>query len=270
VTYPRWLFRGELFSVLLAVAVMARPAPQAESPWANGSPSNQRRPILVVAQDNIDGFVARSYVKGRETMPYRLFTPQGYDRQKTYPLIIWLHGGGGVGDDNRRQIVGDQIPGTRTWTDTATQAKHPAFVLVPQSAQVWSAHSLDLVVEILDALSHESSIDPHRIYVAGQSIGGIAVWDLITRKPERFAAAILVCGGGDPVLAGRVAKMPIWVFHGDIDRVIPVTAGRQVVAAVQKAGGSPRYTEYKGAGHDIWTRAFAEPGLVDWLFAQRR
>ena len=64
--------------------------------------------------------------------------------------------------------------------------------------------------------------------------------------------------------------MPIWAFHGDADETIPVTASRQMVQAVTRAGGSPRYTEYKGMGHDVWTRAFAEPGLVDWLFAQHR
>src|SRR5580704_8758509 len=141
------------------------------------------------AQDNIDGFVARSYRNGLETMPYRLFIPSGYDGQKKYPLIVWLHGAGGAGQDNLRQIVGDQISGTRTWTQPATQAKYPAFVLAPQTAEGWSAQTkgstpdtlsapLILVVGILDSLENEFSIDRHRIYVAGQSDGGYAVWDL--------------------------------------------------------------------------------------------
>ena len=105
---------------------------------------------------------------------------------------------------------------------------------------------LVLVVGLLDALRREFSLDPHRIYLAGQSDGGFAVWDLITENPERFAAAILVCGGGDPALAGRVAKIPIRVFRRDADGIIPVTGARQLVAAVTKVGGSPRYTEYRG------------------------
>jgi len=261
-------WRLGLFALLLTVAVMARPVPQAEARSADGSPSDPLRPILGAAQDTIDGFVARSYRKDRETMPYRLFIPNGYETQKKYPLIVWLHGGGGAGRDNRRQIMGDQIPGTRTWTKPAIQVRYPAFVLVPQS-QGWRVNDpLVLVLGILDFLSSEFSIDPHRIYVAGQSDGAYGVWDLITRRPERFAAAILVCGGGNPALAARVAKMPIWAFHGDADPVIPVTESRQMVAALKESGGSPRYTEYKGVGHDIWTRAFAEPGLVDWLFTQ--
>src|SRR5712692_8613502 len=104
-------------------------------------------------------------------MPYLLFIPGGYDPQKTYPLIVWLHGAGGAGSDNLRQILGDQIPGTRTWTNPAIQAKDPAFVLVPQSPQSWGVETLGpspgtlseplaLVVGILDAVIGEFSIDP--------------------------------------------------------------------------------------------------------------
>ena len=125
------------------------------------------------------------------------------------------------------------------------------------------------VVDHLHDAGHEVIVidtrPPHRIDVAYRDY---AVWDLITKRPDRIAAAIAVCGGGDPARAARVATMPIWVFHGDADNVVPVTASRQMVDAINKAGGHPRYTEYKGAGHDVWTRAFAEPGLVDWLFAQ--
>lgn len=277
-TYAAWPLHGVCISLALAVAVVSGSAQQAAPPVAS-PPSNGMRPILGATQDTLDGFVARFYRNGGETMPYRLFVPKGYEAQKKYPLIVWLHGAGGAGRDNVRQIIGDQIPGTRTWTQSATQAKYPAFVLAPQSAAGWGAQpkgsspdtlsaSLVLVVGILDSLENEFSIDPHRVYVTGQSDGGYAVWELITKRPERVAAAIAVCGGGDPAGAARVARMPIWVFHGDADNVVPVTASRQMVAAINKAGGHPRYTEYRGAGHDVWTRAFLEPGLVEWVFAQ--
>jgi predicted peptidase len=233
--------------------------------------------VPCAAQDTIDGFTARSYNNGREKMPYRLFVPPGYNPREKYPLVVWLHGAGGAGRDNVRQISGDQIPGTRTWTSPDRQAAHPAFVLAPQSPGGWAdldhntlGAPLVLVVGILDSLTSTFSIDSGRLYVAGQSDGGYGVWDLITKRPERFAAAIALCGGGDPARAARAAAMPIWAFHGDADEVIPVTASRQMIAALTRAGGHPRYTEYHGMGHDIWTRAFAEPGLVDWLFAQHK
>jgi predicted peptidase len=277
VTTAAWLLHGLGFSLALGVTVVGSPAQQAAPPPVASPPSSVVRPTPGATQDTRDGFIARSYHNGRDTMPYRLFVPNGYDAQKKYPLIVWLHGAGGVGRDNLRQIVGDQIPGTHKWTQPATQAKYPAFVLAPQSADGWGAQPkgpdtlgapLALVVGILDSLENEFGIDRHRIYVTGQSDGGYAVWDLITKRPERVAAAIAVCGGGNPARAARVATMPIWVFHGDADNVVPVTASRQMVDAINKAGGHPRYTEYKGAGHDVWTRAFAEPGLADWLFAQ--
>jgi predicted peptidase len=227
------------------------------------------------AQDTVDGFVARVYRNGRKTMPYRLFLPTGYDAQKRYPLVVWLHGAGGMGRDNLRQISGDQIAGTRIWTTPEHQAKYPAFVLAPQSAGDWAdvnhdslSAPLALVVGILDLLAGEFSIDPQRVYVAGQSNGGYGVWDLITKRPALVAAAVPVCGGGDPDRAARATAVPVWAFHGTADKSIPVTASRQMVAAITKAGGHPRYTEYPGAGHDIWTRVFAEPELIDWVFAQ--
>lgn len=236
-------------------------------------------PVLAMPQADIDGFTGRVFGRGLAVMPYRLFLPVGYDPRKHYPLIVWLHGAGGAGDDNQRQLAGDQIPGTRTWTQPAVQAAHPAFVLVPQAALGWGAQGrgasqldlpvpLALVLGIVDSLPREFSIDSTRVYLAGQSDGGYGVWSLMTRAPERFAAAIVLCGGGDPTRAERATHRPMWIFHGDRDRSVPVKAARDMVAAVRKAGGTPRYTEYKGAGHDIWTRVFVEPGLVEWLFAQ--
>jgi predicted peptidase len=271
--------RGLRLFLGLAVAVVASSAQDASQRSIAGPQPKPLQRLL----GTIDGFVARSHRNGDQTMSYRLFVPNGYSAQNKYPLILWLHGGGGSGGDNVRQILGDQIPGTRTWTQPATQVKYPAFVLAPQSPGGWTAQPamgasagalsapLALVVAILDSLENEFSIDPHRIYVAGQSNGGFGVWDLITTRPERVAAAIVVCPlPGDPTRAARIATMPIWVFQGTADNngVDLVSASRQMVASIKKAGGHPRYTEYPGAGHDIWTRAFAEPGLVDWLFAQ--
>ena len=91
------------------------------------------------------------------------------------------------------------------------------------------------------------------MYVTGQSNGGFGTWDLVMKRPDLFAAAIPLCGGGDTALASRVVKMPIWAFHGDKDQTIPVTESRDMIAAVREAGGHPRkYTEYKGVDHNVW------------------
>lgn len=241
-----------------------------------------------MSQDKVDGFVARVYQQAGQTMPYRLFIPPKYNKSRKYPLIVWLHGGGGAGADNLRQVEGDQIPGTRTWTTAANQAKHPAFVVVPQSARGWDSSGIGAfrglldeserqltapllqVLGIVDALTKEFPIDTKRLYVAGQSLGGFGTWNLITKKPEVFAAAIILSGGGMTDLAANVKDMPIWSFQGDTDGKPFLNGNRSMIAALRKARGNPRYTEYPGMGHEIWNRVFKEPELVEWLFAQHK
>ena len=232
--------------------------------------------VLGAADDKVDGFVAGVFKSRGGTMPYRLFIPAGYNRGQKYPLVMWLHGAGGAGTDNRRQIAEDQIPGTHAWTTSANQAKHPSFVLVPQSPGVWIedlarfGDETRLAIAVLESVKMEFSIDPARVYVTGQSNGGYGAWNAITFRPDLFAAAIPLCGGGDLRRASTLVAIPIWAFHGDKDSVIPVSGSRDMIAAITKAGGHPKYTEYKGADHDIWTRVFKEPGLVEWLFAQHK
>ena len=230
------------------------------------------------AQARIDGFVARMYrAASRQSMPYRLFVPANYKQEMPYPLMLWLHGAGGAGTDNRSQISGDQVAGTRTWTKPQNQMKYPAFILVPQSPTNWVSSGLDrlspemsMVLAILEEVRYEFNIDPARMYVAGQSDGGIGTWNIITQRPNLFAAAIPLCGGGDYSRVATIANLPVWAFHGARDNVISVTESRRMINALQNAGGHPRYTEYANVGHDVWKRAFAEPELVDWVFAQHR
>ena len=107
-----------------------------------------------------------------------------------------------------------------------------------------------LVIEILAAVKSEFSIDSKRVYLSGQSNGGFGTWDMIAKRPDLFAAAIPLCGGGNTALAQALVAMPIWAFHGEKDDVIPVAETRSMIAAIKRLGGTPRYTEFKGADHD--------------------
>jgi predicted peptidase len=129
---------------------------------------------------------------------------------------------------------------------------------------------LKLSLEILASVQKEFSIDSHRLYVMGLSMGGYATWDVTTRHPEMFAAAVPVCGGGDEKEAGKIKNLPIWAFHGGSDPVVKTVRTRNMIVAIKEAGGNPKYTEYPGVGHDSWTPAFKEPELLPWLFAQKR
>ncbi|MBA3354530.1 MAG: prolyl oligopeptidase family serine peptidase [Pyrinomonadaceae bacterium] len=114
----------------------------------------------------------------------------------------------------------------------------------------------------------KSSVDSRRLYVMGMSLGGYGTWDIITRRPTTFAAAVPICGGGNASKAPLLAKTPIWAFHGDEDDSVSVSESRRMIAALKKAGGQARYTEYKGVGHNSWVRAFKEPDFLSWIFAQ--
>ena len=195
-------------------------------------------------------------------------------------IVLWLHGGAGRGNDNEKQITGGNSAGAGVWAAPANQSRYPAFVVAPQcpEGETWTTGStrveptprLRQAVELLDELRKAYSIDPQRLYLAGQSMGGYAVWALLATYPDMFAAAIPICGGGDVSQARKMTQVSIWAFHGELDRSVSVERSREMVVAVKRLGGTVRYTEYKGADHVVWSLAFAEPALLPWVFAQRR
>ena len=125
-------------------------------------------------------------------------------------------------------------------------------------------------VAAMQTVISREAVDPARIYLTGLSMGGFGTWDLAARQPQRFAAILPICGGGDEATAPRLARLPIWCFHGDADQVVAVERSRSMIAAVQAAGGSPKYSELPGVGHDSWTPAYRDPAVLDWMFAQRQ
>ncbi|MCM3874070.1 MAG: prolyl oligopeptidase family serine peptidase [Pyrinomonadaceae bacterium] len=225
-------------------------------------------------------FVERSHTDAQgETMPYLLFVPAGYDKTKPYPLVLWLHGGGTRGNDLKLLLGHGDQTGIGFFARADNQAKYPSLILAPQCPQnkFWGNSDSDhptnemrLVLEILDRVRADYSVDSGRLYVMGMSLGGYGTWDILVRRPRTFAAAIPICGGGNPSKAAVIARTPIWVFHGDEDESVNVSESRRMVAALKKAGGQPRYTEYKGVGHNSWVPAFKEPDFLSWLFAQSR
>jgi predicted peptidase len=129
---------------------------------------------------------------------------------------------------------------------------------------------LHRVPALVDDVLATEAADPQRVYLTGLSMGGYGAWDLAARMPKRFAALLPICGGGDEATAARLASLPIWCFHGADDTVVLPGRSRSMIAAVKAAGGSPRYAELKGVGHDSWTPAYRDPVVLDWLFAQRK
>ena len=127
------------------------------------------------------------------------------------------------------------------------------------------------MLELIDALKTEFSVDPHRVYLTGVSMGGFGTWEYVARRPELFAAAAPMAGYSDPRQVERFAKIPFWIFHGGADRTNPVQGSRTMYALLQKAGADVRYTEYPETDHGpSFGKAWAEADLLPWIFSQRR
>ena len=129
---------------------------------------------------------------------------------------------------------------------------------------------MKLTLLLLQEALAKYPVDRSRIYATGISMGGYGTWDIIQRKPELFAAAIPICGGGDASLAPKIKDIPIWIFHGDADPVVPVVRSRDMYGALKAIGANVRYREYPEAGHDVWTRTYSDTEVLKWLFAQKR
>ena len=222
--------------------------------------------------------------EGAGELPCRLFLPKDFaegDKKGPYPILIFLHGAGERGTDGLRQLTHG-----RAFMNEAA-SKYNCFVLAPQCPpeKIWAGRhwrdkettltkepspQMKLVMETLDTLCKKYPIDQKRIYIMGLSMGGFGTWDAIQRWPEKFAAAVPICGGGDDTLPDPIVKnkIPVWTFHGDQDMAVPVVRTRQMVDALKKAGGNVKYTEYPGVNHNSWDKAFVEPGLLEWITSQ--
>jgi lysophospholipase L1-like esterase/poly(3-hydroxybutyrate) depolymerase len=231
-----------------------------------------------------DEYAARTFTSADgKALGYRLLTPANYDPQKKYPLVLFLHGAGERGDDNQQQLK----HGAPLFLKPEVREKFPCFVVAPQAPKEkrwadidWSSDQpklaeqvsepMALVLGAIEALQGEFSIDPERLYVTGLSMGGYGTWDLVSRFPERFAAAVPICGGGDKENVTRAKNVPIWAFHGENDPVVKLVRTTELTDALTAAGGAPLLTVYANTAHDSWTAAYAEPELLPWLFAQKR
>lgn len=226
---------------------------------------------IVAPAATVDDFVPRIYTNAQGTLPYRLFVPTNYNPSLNYPVVLFLHGAGERGSDNRLQLTGQT--GQMIFVSATNQSKYPSFMVAPQcpTSGFWpDSIRRQQVHGLMNLLLSQYGIDTNRLYVTGLSMGGYGAWDQITEFTNMYAAAIPMSGGGYTALASRIVNMPIWNFHAANDSVVGVSESRLMISSVRKAGGNPIYTEYAGGDHVIWTPAYNTPVLMDWVYAQRR
>ncbi len=197
------------------------------------------------------------------TMHYLLYLPKDYAQQDRWPLLLFLHGAGERGADLERV----KVHGPPKLI--AAGKEFPLIVVSPQcpEGQWWQPHELAALV---DEIVEKYKVDQDRIYVTGLSMGGYGTWSLAGFAPHRFAAIVPICGGGDPRIVRSLSRLPVWVFHGAKDSVVPLSASVEMVEALQRARGNVKFTVYPDADHDSWTQAYDSPELYTWLLSQKR
>lgn len=267
---------NDVIHIASLIAVVATfffvPRFASESLRSPDDPNNASEHLRRIA----DPFEARTFVgSDGDSLPYRLMKPLDYDSMTRYPLVVCLHGSSAVGTDNVKQVAAT-LP-ARLLSTAGNRKKYPAFLFVPQCPRGFGWGGLpehpsidSLVFEAIAALENEYSIDAQRRYVTGYSMGGYGAWHFICTRPAIFAAAIPICGGGDPAFAKNIVDIPVWAFHGAKDMNVPVNHTRDMIEALKQAGGHPRYTEYPHAAHNIWAEVTGTTELTEWLFAQKR
>jgi predicted peptidase len=231
----------------MAVGLLASPALRADTPPTGVQQAKQFEKDVTV----------------KVKLGYLLFLPEGYGKtDQAWPLLLFLHGAGESGTDLARV----KIHGPPKLVET--KKDFPFIVVSPQSpGRGWNAETL---TALLDEVVAKHKVDPNRIYVTGLSMGGFGTWTLAAATPERFAAIVPICGGGNPADAKRLKDLPIWVFHGAKDRTVPLERSEVMVNALKAAGSNVKFTVYPEAGHDSWTETYNNPELYKWLLQQRR
>lgn len=218
--------------------------------------------------DAAKGFQLKSITYGGKPTNYSIYVPPTYDPAKPTPTIIYMHGAGECGTDG--------IKPTKLGVGVAVEknpAAWPFIVIFPQlydSKTTWQAEDA-LVMKVLDKTRRELNVDRSRIYLTGASKGGNGTWAIAASHPDMFAAIAPVCGAAyDQYIATRCAKLPIWLFHGEKDKAVPVAKARKSIEWVTAAGGTCKASIYPGLDHHVWDRAYQDEKLNEWFLQQRK
>ena len=241
--------------LILAVAIQATSA-IAQDPATEKATMLKFTPGKQVANQvtiEIDGEEPRE-------IGFWIYTPANYEEVETMPWMMFLHGMGERGDD--LELVKKWGPPKLV----SEQEDFPFILISPQCPDniKWQTQHL---IQILNRVQEEMKVDTKRLYMTGLSMGGYGTWSMTAAIPERIAASIPVCGGGNVQLAEKMIDVPIWAFHGDADNVVTIRRSQEMVDAVNAASGNAKLTTYEGVGHNSWSETYANAEIYDWFLS---
>ncbi|MEX2213528.1 MAG: PHB depolymerase family esterase [Phycisphaeraceae bacterium] len=207
-----------------------------------------------------------STVNGKEaTLGYLLYLPNDYEAKKDakVPLLLFLHGSGERGDNI--EVLKKHGPPM-----LVDKGKDMPFIIVSPQCPKDQRWDSDVLKALIEDVSKSHRVDTDRLYCTGLSMGGFGTWALCTKYPQLFAAAVPICGGGNPQTVKAMKGVPTWVFHGDKDTAVKLEQSQSMVDALKEAGGEVTFTIYENVGHDSWVRAYNSKELYEWLLKQKR
>ena len=207
------------------------------------------------------------------TLPYCLYIPDGYKGDKSYPVILYLHGAGALGNDNTRQL--ESL--TKAFTDNSDLVSQ-TIIICPQTDVWWSLDrdydgdkkgTLTSAMNLLKEIQATYTCDRNRLYVTGVSMGGYATWDILERYGKTFAAGVPICGVGDETMAHFLKDIPIRIYHGTAAPTVSFNASQKMYDAIKGAGGTMvALYALDGVKHNAWDYAYSDRDFFSWLLAQ--
>ncbi len=213
------------------------------------------------------------------SQPYALYVPPSLEPGKTYPLLISLHAEESSHRLNLRQIFGI-LPrfGMMDPEDLnyLNPARDPGFLIacpLARGSVGYQGIAEHDVYDVLADVEKHYPVDRNRVYLTGISMGGGgALWLALTR-PDVWAAVAPLCPSpvpGAEALAANAGNLPIRIFHGDQDPIVPVQESRDWHRLLLSAGAPVDYLEYPGVRHNVWEPAYRGGALFEWLQKFRR
>lgn len=190
---------------------------------------------------------------------YLLYLPKNYDESTDeFPIVLFLHGAGERGTDIEKVKV-HGLP------RLINEGKDFPFIVISPQCPDNMFWNTDVLAALLDEIEDNYRVDKNRIYVTGLSMGGHGTWSLAIAQPNKFAAIAPICGWSNPTMAYSIKHIPIWVFHGAKDMVVPLSASEQMVEKLKSCNADVKLTIYPEANHDSWTETYNNEELYSWF-----
>tara|TARA_B100000989_G_scaffold274597_1_gene233534 strand:+ start:885 stop:1625 length:741 start_codon:yes stop_codon:yes gene_type:complete len=225
-----------------------------------------------------ENFEKKIFIFESDTLKYRILKPLDYDSNKKYPVHLFLHGAGERGNDNQKQLV----HGSKLFLNLENRKKYKSWVIFPQCPiddwwgnkkryPEFKGNAIGLVIKLMESMLNSKNVDDNRIYVSGLSMGGMGTFEILSQKPNMFAAATPICGSGELNNVEKYAKkVPIWIFHGALDKVVLPSKSLQIAEKIIEEGGNPRVTIYESVYHDSWNNTFEEKDFLSWIHSKSK